>query len=435
MIDDTPGYIERNEPRDVIVSGQRIGLKDIEQIFLSHECVLDAKVASVPDEKQGSLLLPFVTLKKGYAPSDDLKRELAWYVGTEVGCITLFKDLKLRVTKSETSTMPTVERSKGGKDVFITGHRINTAEVEQALKGLEDVVEATVIGVPDKKKGEMLKAFVTLREGCAPSNDLKRELAWHARLEVGPMVLFKDIEFGGYSSQVRDERVRKGMVIVDKLEEDGREVHISSHRISTTEVAKALLGHPDVSDAAVVTVPDDRRGEVMKAFVRLNEGVVPSNDLKLELAWYVMTELKPISVFNDIDLVGHRPGPSAWDLPDNSDQETIYISGHTILSADVERALMYHDAVSETVVIGVPDERHGEALQAFVALREGVIPSDDLKEELAWHARTEIGPAVVFKSIEFRRFLPRTETRKTLRSILRADALNIPTRMAIHIAD
>ncbi|HID73877.1 MAG TPA: hypothetical protein EYP43_02365, partial [Thermoplasmata archaeon] len=109
--------------------------------------------------------------------------------------------------------------------------------------------------------------------------------------------------------------------------------------------------------------------------------------------------------------------------------------GHTHLSLDVEEALERHKAVVEAVVIGVPDEVHGEALQAFVNLVPGVVPTEDLREELAWHARSEVGPEVVFRSIRFRRFLPGAKDRRTLRRILRADALEIPTKMSISIAD
>ena len=63
------------------------------------------------------------------------------------------------------------------------------------------------------------------------------------------------------------------MVIVDEVNGEENAIHILSHRISSTEVTRALLSHPDVSDAAVVPIPDEERGEILKAFVRLKKGV------------------------------------------------------------------------------------------------------------------------------------------------------------------
>jgi acetyl-CoA synthetase len=96
---------------------------------------------------------------------------------------------------------------------------------------------------------------------------------------------------------------------------------------------------------------------------------------------------------------------------------------------------MKHDSVSYAVVLGVPDEKHGEALQAFVTLKEGEVPSRELLHELAWHARTLIGPQVVFKSIWFRDYIPRNVEKKMLRNILLAGTLDMPARMSITIAD
>jgi acyl-coenzyme A synthetase/AMP-(fatty) acid ligase len=239
------------------------------------------------------------------------------------------------------------------------------------------------------------------------------------------------------------------MVIVDEVKEDGNVIRISSHRISTTEITRSLLAHPYIQDAAVVTVPDDRNGETMKAFVKLKEGVDPSNDLKLELAWHVMTDLKPISVFKSIELEPTAPVTDSAskeggkeDGRDTTPVERLITRGveemlthDGPLSERVENILAMHGSVSEAIVISVRDRVHGQALQAFVTLNDGHSPTEDLMEELAWHARTEIGPDVVFKSIKFRRFFPVTESRETLEALLKADAMEIPAMMSITIAD
>lgn len=77
----------------------------------------------------------------------------------------------------------------------ISGHRIGTAELESALTGHSEVAEAVVIGVPDKIKGQVAKAFVTLNHGIIPSDDLSRDLKEHIQRELGPVVIVKSIEF------------------------------------------------------------------------------------------------------------------------------------------------------------------------------------------------------------------------------------------------
>src|SRR5579883_2168713 len=71
--------------------------------------------------------------------------------------------------------------------VNVAGHRIGTADVESALVSHPAVAEAAAIGKPDSIKGESLKAFVTLRVGQQPSEELKAALIHHVREEAGPI--------------------------------------------------------------------------------------------------------------------------------------------------------------------------------------------------------------------------------------------------------
>jgi acyl-coenzyme A synthetase/AMP-(fatty) acid ligase len=298
------------------------------------------------------------------------------------------------------------------------------------------VANATLIGDSGDSGGEPITARVRLISGVIPSDDLKLELAWHARVGSGREVSLKDVEFvyGQPGTSPTEPEGQRGMVILDDDLDDDGDFDMSSHRISTTEVTRALLDHPSVEDAAVLTVPDEKLGERMKAFIRLREGVEPSNDTKLDLAWHVMTLLKPVAVFRNIDFESPPSDAQEEETP-LRESEAISISGKTVLADDVERALTGHRAVSEAVVIGVPDMKHGKSLQAFVTLRKGEKATGGLKEELAWHARTEIGPSVVFKFIEFRKYFPKAADKKELRRLLRADALDIPTRMSINVVD
>ena len=71
--------------------------------------------------------------------------------------------------------------------VNVSGHRIGTAEVESALVSHKSVAEAAVVGFPHDIKGEDLYAFVILKTGFNPSDDLKKELVAHVRKEIGPI--------------------------------------------------------------------------------------------------------------------------------------------------------------------------------------------------------------------------------------------------------
>ncbi|MDO8449677.1 MAG: acetate--CoA ligase [Rhodoferax sp.] len=108
------------------------------------------------------------------------------------------------------------------------------------------------------------------------------------------------------------------------------------------------------------------------------------------------------------------------------DDDVIKSAGHLIGPFEVESALMEHPAVAEVAVIGIPDEMVGEVVKAFVALKPGFEPSDDLNLELLGHARKRLGPAVAPKVIAFRQNLPKTRSGKIMRRLLKARELGLP---------
>ena len=106
--------------------------------------------------------------------------------------------------------------------------------------------------------------------------------------------------------------------------------------------------------------------------------------------------------------------------------DVIKSAGHLIGPFEVESALMEHAAVAEVGVIGLPDPTVGEIVKAFVALKNGIEPSEALRKELLGHARTRLGPAVAPKDIAFRRNLPKTRSGKIMRRLLKARELGLP---------
>ena len=106
--------------------------------------------------------------------------------------------------------------------------------------------------------------------------------------------------------------------------------------------------------------------------------------------------------------------------------DVIKSAGHLIGPFEVESALMEHAAVAEAGVIGVPEPTAGEVVKAFVALKNGIHPSDALRKELLGHARTRLGPAIAPKDIAFRQNLPKTRSGKIMRRLLKARELGLP---------
>ncbi len=104
--------------------------------------------------------------------------------------------------------------------------------------------------------------------------------------------------------------------------------------------------------------------------------------------------------------------------------DVVNVSGHRIGTAEVESALVSHAKVAEAAVTPMPHEIKGQALYAFVTLKEGVHESDDLKKELVLHVRKEIGPIAAPEVIQFAPALPKTRSGKIMRRILRKIAEN-----------
>ncbi|WP_217991545.1 acetate--CoA ligase [Blastococcus aggregatus] len=106
--------------------------------------------------------------------------------------------------------------------------------------------------------------------------------------------------------------------------------------------------------------------------------------------------------------------------------DVIKSSGHLIGPFEVESCLMEHPAVAEAGVIGVPDAVAGQVVKAFVLLRPGHVPSEELRLSILALARKRLGAAVAPREIAFAESLPKTKSGKILRRLLRARELGLP---------
>jgi acetyl-CoA synthetase len=104
--------------------------------------------------------------------------------------------------------------------------------------------------------------------------------------------------------------------------------------------------------------------------------------------------------------------------------DVINVSGHRMGTAEVESALVLHDAVAEAAVVGFPHDIKGQGIYAYVTLMHGVEPSEELRAELVKHVRNEIGPIASPDVIQWAPGLPKTRSGKIMRRILRKVAAN-----------
>jgi acetyl-CoA synthetase len=105
--------------------------------------------------------------------------------------------------------------------------------------------------------------------------------------------------------------------------------------------------------------------------------------------------------------------------------DIIIVAGHNIGTAEVESALVSHNAVAEAAVIGKPDVMKGNSIKAFVILRVGNEPSERLKQDLLHHVRTTLGPIAMPHEIDFVDKLPKTRSGKIMRRVLKAKEMGI----------
>jgi acetyl-CoA synthetase len=103
--------------------------------------------------------------------------------------------------------------------------------------------------------------------------------------------------------------------------------------------------------------------------------------------------------------------------------EVIKIAAHRIGTIEVESAVLHHPAVAEAGVCGRPDEVRGEVIAAFVVLKQGYEPGEELRREVLDTVRRELGPVAVIGSLNFVDTLPKTRSGKIMRRVLKAVVL------------
>ena len=99
--------------------------------------------------------------------------------------------------------------------------------------------------------------------------------------------------------------------------------------------------------------------------------------------------------------------------------DVVNVSGHRLSTAEIEAALIEYKAVAEAAVVGIADELTGQAVNAFVAIKDGNEINDQLRKDLIQQVRKSIGPFAAPKAIFVVPDLPKTRSGKIMRRILR----------------
>ena len=170
--------------------------------------ILITPLPGVTDLKPGSATLPFFGIKPGIVDKNgkilegDCEGNLcllnSWpgQMRTVYKNHERFKETYFSTFKGKYFSGDGCKRDKDGyywitgrvDDVIIvSGHNLGTAEIESALVGHKNVAEAAVVGYPHDIKGWGIYAYVTLKIGCEPSDDLKNELVNCVRKDIGPL--------------------------------------------------------------------------------------------------------------------------------------------------------------------------------------------------------------------------------------------------------
>jgi acyl-coenzyme A synthetase/AMP-(fatty) acid ligase len=201
------------------------------------------------------------------------------------------------------------------------------------------------------------------------------------------------------------------VVLIGNFRSLGNPVRPGSMGKSTSGLTVALV------DEQLREVPPGTEGEIA---VR----VKPHRPLGLFKEYWLSPEEMAAHFRGDWYLTGDRATRDAdgyfWFLGRNDD--VIKTSGYRIGPFEVESALLEHPSVLEVAVVGKPDPLRGQIVKAFVVLRPGIEPTDELKATLQMHCKRLVATYKYPREIEFVAELPKTASGKTRHVALRQAA-------------
>ena len=123
--------------------------------------------------------------------------------------------------------------------IKIADHRIGTIEVETAFLRHPAVAEAGVTGRPDELRGQVISAFVVLRQGHTPSDGLKAELLATVRRELGPLAVIGELNFVDLLPKTRSGKIMRRVLKAVILDKDPGDISTIEDEGSVEEAREA----------------------------------------------------------------------------------------------------------------------------------------------------------------------------------------------------
>jgi acetyl-CoA synthetase len=185
--------------------------------------------------------------------------------------------------------------------------------------------------------------------------------------------------------------------------------------ITETKPGSATVPFPGIS-AAVLTAEGDEAGAGYLAITRPWPGMLRTiwgDDERFRQTYWARWE----GIYFPGDGAKQDEDGYFWILGRVDD--VLNVAGHRIGTMEVESALVDHPAVAEAAVVGRTDEAKGQAIAAFVTVKEGVTADEQLRRELREHVATKIGAIARPDDILFAADLPKTRSGKIMRRLLR----------------
>ncbi len=128
--------------------------------------------------------------------------------------------------------------------INVSGHRIGTAEVESALVSHHDVAEAAVVGFPHDIKGQGIYAYVTLKQGIAATDDLRKALVQQVRSEIGPTATPDHIQWAPGLPKTRSGKIMRR--ILRKIAENAPDQLGDTSTLADPSVVQSLVDERQV---------------------------------------------------------------------------------------------------------------------------------------------------------------------------------------------
>ncbi|MCD1278386.1 AMP-binding protein [Psychrobacter sp. CCUG 69069] len=190
------------------------------------------------------------------------------------------------------------------------------------------------------------------------------------------------------------------------------EHHALVHDCPVGSMGMALPGHTlVVLDDDLTVLPDGEQGQL---------AVVVSQSPAFYFRGYSWNEKQAFAgdYYLTGDVVERHSDGSYWFS--GRDDDIIITAGYRVGPTDVENTVLEHEAVAESAAVGVPDEVRGHTIKAYVVLKEGIVGSDEIAQQIQDLVRKRLSTHAYPREVEFVAELPKTPSGKIQRFLLRS---------------